>query len=296
MVSGLQRYPVVAFCVLAYAWTWACFGGAHQALTLMAQDRAGEAGLSVVIVLLAPFGPTFSALLMTGLLEGRAGLRDLWRRLRLWRVSVGYYAFVLCWLALAKLAGAAIVALAGSGIYEMPNLAHWTALPLRFLMILFLGGPLGEEIGWRGFALPRLVARHGPGPASLRLGLVWALWHLPVFLIAGTDQYGQPILWYTVMVTAYTFLFTWVHEKTGGSLLLALLHHTAINVGLWLTSMPALRSTEWRLFGLTMPGPWLFACAFAWLLVAVVWHWPGLRLAAPYRMATVRERTSTVSS
>jgi membrane protease YdiL (CAAX protease family) len=233
---------------------------------------------------------------MTGLLEGRAGLRDLWRRLRLWRVSVGYYAFVLCWLALAKLAGAAIVALAGSGIYEMPNLAHWTALPLRFLMILFLGGPLGEEIGWRGFALPRLVARHGPGPASLRLGVVWALWHLPVFLIAGTDQYGQPILWYTVMVTAYTFLFTWVHEKTGGSLLLALLHHTAINVGLWLTSMPALRSTEWRLFGLTMPGPWLFACAFAWLLVAVVWHWPGLRLAAPYRMATVRERTSTVSS
>ena len=92
-----------------------------------------------------------------------------------------------------------------------------------------------------------------------------------MFLIAGTDQYGQPLFWYVVMVTAYTFLFTWVHQKTGGSLLLALLHHTAINVGLWFTAMPALRSTDWRLFGLTMPGPWLLACAFAWPLVALVW-------------------------
>jgi hypothetical protein len=286
----------VAFSVLAYAWTWACFGAAHQALTAMAQDRPGEAGLAVVIVLLAPFGPTLAALLLTGLLDGRAGLRDQWRRLLLWRVGAGYYVFVLCWLVMAKVAGAAASSLTGGGPHEMPNLAQWSALPLRFLMILFLGGPLVEEIGWRGFALPRLVARYGPGSASLRLGLVWSLWHLPVFLIAGTDQYGQPLLWYTVMVTAYTFLFTWVHEKTGGSLLLALLHHTAINVGLWLTSMPALRTTEWRLFGLTMPGPWLFACASAWLLVAVVWHWPRLRFAVPSRVATVPERTSTVSS
>ena len=76
----------------------------------------------MVIVLLAPFGPTFAALLLTGLLEGRAGLRDLWRRLLLWRVGAGYYAFVLCWLVVAKIAGAAAFSWTGGGTYEMPNL------------------------------------------------------------------------------------------------------------------------------------------------------------------------------
>jgi membrane protease YdiL (CAAX protease family) len=274
-VHWLKRIPIIAFSVLAYAWTWACFFGAHRALTAMAEDRAGEAGLGLLVVLLAPFGPTLSALLMTSLLEGRAGLRDLWRRLRLWRVGARWYAFVLCWLVLAKLAGSWVVSFGGGGTYEMPNLSNWSAVPQRFVLILLLGGPLGEEIGWRGFALPRLIQGHGPMGASLRLGLIWALWHLPVFLIAGTDQYGQPLFWYAVMVTAYTFLFTWVHLHTGGSLLLALLHHTSINVGLWLTAMPALRSHEWSLFGLTMPGPWLATCAAAWLLVALVWMTGG---------------------
>lgn len=273
----LRRYPVVAFSLLSYAWTWICFGAAHEALTAMAQDRPGDAGAAMIVVLLAPFGPTFSALFVTGLLDGRAGLRDLWRRLRLFRVGTGYYVLVLFWVVVAKLAGAAAFALADGASYPMPNLSQWSAVPVRFLMMFFLGGPLGEEIGWRGFALPRLVARYGPVAASLRLGLLWSFWHLPVFLIPGTDQYGQSLLWYTVMVTAYTFVFTWVHQGTGGSLLLALLHHTAINVGLWLTSMPALRNTEWRLFGLTMPGPWLIACALAWLLVAVLWLGPLAR-------------------
>ena len=164
-------------------------------------------------------------------------------------------------------------------------------------MILFLGGPLGEEIGWRGFALPRLVARHGPGPASLRLGVMWALWHLPVFLIEGTDQYGQPILWYTVMVTAYTFLFTWVHEKTDGSLLLALLHHTAINVGLWLTSMPALQ--KHRLASLRPRDAGALALRLRVRVapggrgVALA---PSLRLAAPPERRPVAGRSPGVSS
>lgn len=285
VVRLLERCPVVAFSLLAYGWTWICFGAAHAALTAMAEDRPGDAGAAMIVVLLAPFGPTISALLMTALLDGRPGLRDLWRRLCLYRVGAGYYVFVLCWLVVAKLAGASVFALAGGGSYAMPNLSQWSAVPLRFLMMLFLGGPLGEEIGWRGFALPRLLARYGPGAASLRLGLVWSLWHLPVFLIPGTDQYGQPLFWYTVMVTAYTFVFTWVHLRTGGSLLLALLHHTAINVGLWLTSMPALRSTQWRLLGLGQPGPWLLACVFAWLLVAVLWLGPFARVDAQPRTA-----------
>jgi len=66
VVSWLQRYPVVVFSVLAYAWTWACFGSAPRALTAMAEDRPGEAGFGLVIVLLAPFGPALSALVACG--------------------------------------------------------------------------------------------------------------------------------------------------------------------------------------------------------------------------------------
>jgi len=97
------------------------------------------------------------------------------------------------------------------------------------IVAAIFGGLLGEEIGWRGYALPRLTDRLGKAGASVLLGLVWAGWHLPVFFIPGMDQSGQSLPVYILQVTALSVAMAWLYWHTRGSLLLAVLMHTAIN-------------------------------------------------------------------
>jgi hypothetical protein len=87
----------------------------------------------------------------------------------------------------------------------------------------------GEEIGWRGYALPRLAARLGLGGASLLLGVVWAVWHLPLFLLPGTGSTGQSFPVYLTHVTALSVAMAWLYWKTSGSLLLVMVMHAAVN-------------------------------------------------------------------
>jgi membrane protease YdiL (CAAX protease family) len=87
----------------------------------------------------------------------------------------------------------------------------------------------GEEIGWRGYALPRLAARLGLGRASVLLGVIWASWHLPLFFIAGTDTTGQSFPLYLLQVTGLSVAIGWLYGHTGGSLLLVMLMHSAVN-------------------------------------------------------------------
>ena len=87
----------------------------------------------------------------------------------------------------------------------------------------------GEEIGWRGFALPRLTDHFGVSLASIILGLVWAFWHLPLFFLRGADTYGQSFPLYVLQVTALSVAMAWLYMQTNGSLLLVMLMHSAVN-------------------------------------------------------------------
>ena|SRR5215211_3869226 len=102
-------------------------------------------------------------------------------------------------------------------------------LPL-FLVILTLTDGLGEELAWRGFALPRLLSRHNALAASLILGVLWALWHLPLIWTEGNPMYHQPVWLLLVDIPAKSVLFTWVFVHTRGSVLLAMLLHGATNL------------------------------------------------------------------
>ena len=90
-------------------------------------------------------------------------------------------------------------------------------------------GQAGEEIGWRGYALPKLSAHLGIAPASIVLGIIWAVWHLPLFYMRGTDTFGQSFPLYLLQVTALSIAIAWLYAHTHGSLLLAMLMHAAIN-------------------------------------------------------------------
>jgi membrane protease YdiL (CAAX protease family) len=104
-------------------------------------------------------------------------------------------------------------------------------LLILFVFVFFLGGPLGEEPGWRGFALPRLQRLHGPLLGSLILGPLWALWHLPLFFVPAweTPPTILNIVLYVIAATAFTIIMTWVFNNTKGSLLIAILLHAAVN-------------------------------------------------------------------
>jgi membrane protease YdiL (CAAX protease family) len=102
--------------------------------------------------------------------------------------------------------------------------------PVGFVSTLILGGPLGEEPGWRGFALPRLQRVHGPLVGSLILGILWALWHVPLFWSGVWTPPTIPnIIMFILMTTALTIIMTWVFNNAKGSLLITMLMHASFN-------------------------------------------------------------------
>jgi len=152
--------------------------------------------------------------------------KDLIDRLFQWQVPVRWYVFALGYLAAAKLAAA---------IVHRITLGAWPALEpgpwLLFVAGLLVSTPVqaGEEIGWRGYALPRLTQRFGLGAASVILGVIWAAWHLPLFFIAATDTTGASFPFYLITVIAISVAIGWLYARTNGSLLLVMLMHSAVN-------------------------------------------------------------------
>jgi membrane protease YdiL (CAAX protease family) len=117
----------------------------------------------------------------------------------------------------------------GGAIATSPASKHLLMTLVNLPLILLLGGPMGEEFGWRGYALPLLQDRFGWRAASLGLGLVWGLWHLPLFFIDGTSQAHIPLALFLLSVVAMSVLFSWLVNRTAGSVVAALVLHTAIN-------------------------------------------------------------------
>ncbi|HEY4611871.1 MAG TPA: CPBP family intramembrane glutamic endopeptidase, partial [Bacteroidota bacterium] len=120
----------------------------------------------------------------------------------------------------------------------------------------------GEELGWRGYALPRLADKFGLGPASIILGIIWACWHLPFFFIPASDTFGQSFPVYLSQVTALSVAMAWLYWRTNGSLLPVMLLHAAVN-----NTKDIVPSVE---VGATDSFT-LSASPVAWLTVALLW-------------------------
>jgi CAAX protease family protein len=189
------------------------------------------------------YTPALAAIVTTLALSGRDGLAALWQRVKKWRVAPRLYA-----LALLGPLGASLVALLGARLSGAVAPLAPGAVPLPKLAIVFVffalvDGPLGEEIGWRGYLLPKLLERRGPLVASLVVGVVWYLWHLPLYLATGRfEMTATFLLGYLVQNVAWSFVHTWFFRRSGGSAFLAVLLHTAGNYSVYLlvTFFPAL--------------------------------------------------------
>jgi uncharacterized protein len=165
---------------------------------------------------------------------GLAGLRTWLSQGFRWRVGWVWVAVALLLpLVVVALAAAIHVALGGT-IPTSPAFKHALLAAVNFVLILLLGGPLGEEFGWRGYALPMLQKRYGWRVASLVLGIMWGAWHLPLFYIANTSQQHIPVALFMVGIVAMSVVFAWLVNRTAGSLVVAILFHTAINYWSWI--------------------------------------------------------------
>lgn len=212
--------PLTAFFSLTYAITWVCF--------ITAGILPQGSPVRWPLLILGAFAPSSVAVFLTWRYDGKPGVRSLLGRLVDWRHGIQWYAFALLYMAAIKIA-VALIYRASTGAWPRFGSGYTIAIVVTAIVAAIFGGPLGEEIGWRGYALPRLTERFGRANASVLLGVIWALWHLPVFFIAGMDQSGQALPVYILQVTALSVAMAWLYWHVNGSLLLMVLMHTAIN-------------------------------------------------------------------
>jgi membrane protease YdiL (CAAX protease family) len=226
LAALIRRHPMIAFFTLAYGISWAML------LTLY-----GLLGLpAALVILLQTLGPTVAALVTAGVLEGPAGRRRLLARVRIWRVARRWYLFALAGIPAVCVLAALVLPGAFVGLGDQSAVKLGIEF-LAFVVVGFVSGPLLEEPGWRGFALPHLQAQMGALRGTLVLGALWAAWHLPQYLVPEwASQNGglnpTPVATFLLMVVAIAPVMTWLFNRTRGSLFLVMLAHSSINASL----------------------------------------------------------------
>jgi membrane protease YdiL (CAAX protease family) len=230
--TWIQKHSLILYFAIAYAITWAFE-------IPLAAVRQGWTSLQVPFSIhyLGAFGPMLAALIVTGLTQGSNGIRQLLSGLLKWQVGWGWLLFCVG-SPIAMFALAAGVMRATSG--EWPNLALLGEV--EYLPYLGVGGAFvlwfltwgaGEEVGWRGFALPRLQKGRSALTATIILGVAHAFWHLPAFFYKDTYismglAFGLPML--VLSIVAAAIVFTWIYNSTQGSVLMVALFHALFDM------------------------------------------------------------------
>jgi uncharacterized protein len=228
-IPGRWLFP---FLLIVFGLAWSLF-----ALFIFATDWVvetfGELSGRHPLFILAVYAPAIAALLLVGLAAGRRGVARFLSRLFLWRAAAGWYAFLLLGFPAISFAGALLKGNAMTAPMFTESLA--TLLPLIAFMAVL--GPV-EEIGWRGFALPVLQRRFVPFWAGLLLGVIWAVWHLPAFLLSGTPQAAWGFVPFFAGSVACSVILTALFNDARGSILLAMVFHFQMNNPLWPDAQP----------------------------------------------------------
>lgn len=269
LAPWLQRHPLLSYFALTFGISW---GGILMAASAtgfeLSAPQPAELALIFAVMLL---GPSVTGLTLIALLDGRAGLHELWSRLICWKVAAGWYVLALLTAPLLLLT---ILLLLRA--FVSPAFAPGFQWPL--LAVGLIAGSF-EEIGWTGFATPRLLARHRPWIAGLSLGLMWALWHLLVDFRYNVSTMGggwivEFAIVYFATLTPYRILMTWVYANTN-SLSLAMLMHAS-----YTSSLMALFPATTFAQGLVWQSAF---AALLWIAATMV-----LRKSSRHRLASAR--------
>src|SRR5437763_1201637 len=274
----LARRPLVAYFVLAYALTWVLLlpfvlsrGGGVEVIPLTTPADGG--GLAYLLVFVGSLGPALAAMIVSAASDGWAGVRSLLRRMVLVKVGIRWYLVALLLPLVAYVLP--LLFLGGSAFVSSLLSAQGAIILLLYLLLSIAGmviaAPLGEELGWRGFALPRLQEQYGPLRGSLLLGLLWGLWHLPLFLTTWEKPYESPLglLLFLVQTISFTVVLASLLNNRHRIIFLAMLCHSAYgSSGVFLFLLYPQASVNAIRPGATMLTIGLLAFSLTWVAIA----------------------------
>ncbi len=275
------RFPW-AFLALSFGFTWLILlPGVLASLGWIALSIP-----SVALIALGQFGPSLAAFILAWRSEGKRGVWQLLKSAFHWKVGWRWLAAAFLLPPLLGAAAMGLNVLLGGNLPKLALLAQPLAIPFNFIFILLLQGPLPEEFGWRGYLLPRLQARLGLLPASLIVGVLWAVWHLPAWFMQGSYQSALPFWAFLICTTAFSVLMTWFYNHTNGSLFIALIVHTMINLSIAL--FPPVELTP----GGSVQGYLVLTMLYmvVAMLVAIYWRVPCSHRAEAAQAAATTER------
>jgi membrane protease YdiL (CAAX protease family) len=199
---------------------------------------------------LTVWSPGLAAILLSALAARKKGVSELLRPLLAWRVPVAWFAFALFFEPLKWSVALAIDRLLGHGytLGPVPLMKHFSAAAAYMIpvaVIFTLPNALGEELGWRGYALPRLQRKYGPLIATIALGLFWGIWHLPMWIVvAKTGPSALSLLVMGLGMVPAAILFTWIYNRTNGSLVVPVIFHASMAAkGYLFPSLPTITET-----------------------------------------------------
>lgn len=278
MKELIQRHKVIAFVVTTFLCSWACWLSVFNDLkpSLFEFDTR-----TLSLFLLGAYAPSIMAIVFTAYLDGKEGVKKLFKRLLQWRVGFS-------WFLLALIIGPIIYSIAvllystnGGHLGEINfGLLPW--IPAVFLVSLFLG-PLAEELGWRGFVLSNLDTKNKLALSSIIMGVIWASWHLPLFwAVIGTSVSGFPVTFESVSLfflasIGCSFFYVWMFNKTAGSILIAVIIHLSWNASGNITGLLFPQMTAEQKLDL-----YNYPVAIVWAILAVValgyWLKPSKKL------------------
>ena len=222
----LKKHSLVTGIVLMFIYTWT-----------IDLSHSGVLPFKVpfAVALTVGWGFIFVSLLMTWLTLGKDAMKTLFKRFFLWRVGWKWYLVAIVLMPTLRFAAIPLTAwLTGvPADYSHPMIRDivpldWPLLSMVIPWILFEVFTNGEEMGWRGYVLPRLQSKFNALVSSLLLGVIWSVWHLPKFFGTGSSE-GRSFFWFTVFTISVAVLYTWLYNNTQGSLLLVVLFHASGN-------------------------------------------------------------------
>lgn len=230
-ISLVNKYPLTIFFLLVFGLTWPFMIvdalGSHNILPFR---------LPIPLMLVMGYMPTLAAVIMTGITKGRVGIRALFRKLLIAKVGLQWYVIAIFGYAavcagaigLANLLGDASIAFLSD---DLPKFSSPVEIAVSItMMFVVLSLVNGEELAWRGFALPKLQARYNALTSSVILGVFWGLFHLPLFFtVTGSSQADANFFGFLLSTVCVSIIFTWMFNHTRGSVLLAYLLHGATN-------------------------------------------------------------------
>ena len=263
MKDHIKRFPIISFVILSYI-----LGAGISFLVVGGYMPSG-------LILLAASSASLSAIVIASIISGKTGVKKLLGQLLIWRTGIKWWLVVLFFLVPTTLIGFYFTGLViGSPLDPSKFMPLYTIIPM--IIVYFITAGLGEEIGWRGFMLPRLQAKYNALVASIIISVIWGIWHFPLFLYSfpGAEHmvYTQWTAKYGIVVALFFFilfnqlpwsiLYTWVYNNTKGSLLLICLFHGSEPwVALFTKGFDTKTMFNWTGYGIVM-----LICAIAVVL------------------------------